>query len=120
MANGLCRQLRGELIDRFGSPPAPAQRMLSLAALKIDAAAWQIREIRREEGYVVFIYDDVGRIRQLVELQTRPLRIADGRSAYLPVKGNDTGPDDLLEVVQSVLRPKQSSRYTPAARMGCS
>jgi hypothetical protein len=90
-----------------------------LAALKIDAAVWQIREIHLEDDYVVFVYDDGGRMRQLVKLQSRPLRIADNSSAYLPVSRADMTPDALLELVQSVLRPKQPSRYTPAARLGC-
>src|SRR5262245_11409634 len=49
---------RSELIDRFGEPPLPVERLLELTGLKMDAATWRISAIYIENNFVVFKYDD--------------------------------------------------------------
>jgi transcription-repair coupling factor (superfamily II helicase) len=96
---------RSELIDRFGPPPPPAERLLSLAELKMDAAVWQVSSIFLEEQFVVFRYSNRQRIEQLSKLRASQLRIVDERSAYLPIPKGFASSDALLALAKSVLRP---------------
>jgi transcription-repair coupling factor (superfamily II helicase) len=98
------RDLREELIDRFGPPPEPVKRMLALARLKIDAAVWQISGIYIEDRYLALRYTQRGRIEQLAKLSGGRLRVADERMAYLTLKKGVTDPDDILRAAKSVLR----------------
>jgi len=95
--------LRDEMHDRFGTTPKSVQRMLALAELKIDAAIWQIDEIRMEDGAVVLGYTNRARIEQLAEKCGRKLRIVDGRNVYLVFKNRAADPDRILAAVKSVL-----------------
>jgi transcription-repair coupling factor (superfamily II helicase) len=97
--------LRSELIDRFGPPPPPVERLLTLAELKMDAALWQISSISIEEQFVVFRYSNRQRIEQLAKLRRGQLRIVDERSAYLPIPKGFMTPDKLLALTKSVLQP---------------
>ena len=98
------RELREELVDRFGPLPDPASRLLAREELKIDAAIWQIAEIYQEDKYLVFRYTNRARVEQLAKLNGGKLRIVDGNSAYLPVSKEVTHPDAIQETVKSVLR----------------
>jgi len=97
--------LRSELIDRFGPPPPPVERLLTLAELKMDASLWQISSISIEEQFVVFRYSNRQRIEQLAKLRRGQLRIVDERSAYLPISKGFMTPDKLLALTKSVLQP---------------
>jgi transcription-repair coupling factor (superfamily II helicase) len=46
------RQLRAELADRYGAPPAPVTRLLRLAELRIHAAARNVAKVETREGRV--------------------------------------------------------------------
>ena len=100
------QEIQAELRDRFGQPPLPVQRMLSLVELKIEAAIWQIVSISLEDQdgspYLVFQCADEGRIRQLSRLRRGQLRVVDDRSAYLPLAAGMT--EAVLDQAQSVLR----------------
>jgi transcription-repair coupling factor (superfamily II helicase) len=98
------RGLRDELIDRFGAPPPPVQRMLTLARLKIDAAVWQVCGIHLEDRYLAFRFTHRTRIEQLAKLSGGLLRVADERTAYLTLKKGVTEPADVLRAAKSVLR----------------
>jgi len=95
-----------ELNDRFGPPPAPVCRMLSLEELKIDAAIWQISEVFRKDRYLVFRYTDRRRVEQLAKAGGGKLRVVDEHYAYLTIPSGVTQPDELLKTVKSVLRPR--------------
>ncbi len=100
-------EFRRELIDRFGLPPEPVERMLALASLRIDAAVWQVESIKLEEGrYLAFGYKDRGRITQLSNLMGKKLRVVDEQSAYLTLKKGITNPDWFIKAAKMVLRPK--------------
>jgi transcription-repair coupling factor (superfamily II helicase) len=101
---GQVQEFHAELTDRFGPPPAPVQRMLSLAELKIDAAIWQIAEVYREDHFLVFRYTDRRRVEQLAKAGGGKLRIVDERYAYLPLSQGISDSDELLKTVKSVLR----------------
>jgi transcription-repair coupling factor (superfamily II helicase) len=80
--------------------------MFSFAELKIDAAIWQVREIKLEPGYMVFFYTDKKRIELLARKSKGQLRVADDRSAYLPLPRQDLPPDELILLAQAMLRSK--------------
>ena len=82
-------EIRDELCDRFGPPPAPAERMLELAELKLDAAAWQIASITHDPRFIVLHYTSRRRIEQLSQRASVPVRIVDHHRAFVPTKGFD-------------------------------
>ena len=104
--------IAAEFVDRFGAPPAPAKRLLTLAGLRIEAAIWQIDTIRIEDDYLVFDYTDSARIRQLAKLRGSELRVVDQRSAYWRLDHREKQPDAILQVAESVLRPDGNADYT--------
>jgi transcription-repair coupling factor (superfamily II helicase) len=101
---GELAEFRDELQDRFGAPPLPAQRLVQLAELRLDAAVWQIAAIYVEGDDLVFRYVDRARIEQLAR-QHRRLRVIDHQSCYLNVRQELGDPDALLAAAKSVLRP---------------
>ncbi|TWT37398.1 Transcription-repair-coupling factor [Posidoniimonas corsicana] len=99
----------GELNDRFGTLPPPAERFLELARLRVCAHQWGVQTVRREDNYLVFAYTHRGKIRELVDRSGGRLRIADGQSAYLPLDSARVGVEDLLGEVKTLLRPQRSA-----------
>jgi transcription-repair coupling factor (superfamily II helicase) len=99
------KAIREDMIDRFGRPTEAVERMLSLAALKLDAAIWRINSIRMEGRYLVFGYTDRGRIEQLSRLKKGKLRVVDGESAYATLAKGAVDSERILRAVKSVLRP---------------
>lgn len=97
---------RGELADRFGPPPPPAERLVELARLRVAAHGWGVQSIRREGKYLVFGYTDRRGIARLVEASGGRLRIADATEAYLPIPPGSEGPDGLLAAADSLLRAR--------------
>ena len=96
--------LAAELIDRFGPPPEPTERLLSLAELRILAHRWQIDSIHLEDGYLVLRYADRPPIEQLARASGGRLRVVDDRSAYLPISKDLTDQDAIFAVAKSLLR----------------
>ncbi len=100
------KELRVELLDRFGEPPPPVMQMFELAELRIDAAIWGISAISTEEQrFLVFRYADKRRIEQLAKQSKRQVRVVDSRKAYVPVSGAAEKKSIWIEVARSVLRP---------------
>jgi transcription-repair coupling factor (superfamily II helicase) len=97
--------LRKELVDRFGPPPPPVERLLALAELRLDAATWQVSGVRQESPYLVFAYTDRRRIEHLAKLRKNKLRVVDAKNAYLTVPEDWGTPERLLRLAKSVLRP---------------
>jgi transcription-repair coupling factor (superfamily II helicase) len=97
-------QLREEMLDRFGPLVPPAERMLQVASLRLEAASWQVTSIGSEQGFLVFHYASRQRIEELARRHPRKLRIVDSRSAYFPLPNGETGVD-LLRLAELVLRP---------------
>tara|TARA_R110002049_G_scaffold72490_6_gene187453 strand:- start:168121 stop:171498 length:3378 start_codon:yes stop_codon:yes gene_type:complete len=78
-------EIRDELQDRFGPLPPPAERMLELAELRLDAAAWQIAAITHDARFIVLHFTDRRRIEHLASKSPIPVRIVDDRKAYIPI-----------------------------------
>jgi transcription-repair coupling factor (superfamily II helicase) len=95
--------LSDELKDRFGMPPPPANRLLQLAELRLDAATWQITGICVEGDCLVLHYADRQRMEQLAR-RKRKLRVVDGRSCYLKIPDAIGDPEAILRLAKSVLR----------------
>ncbi len=117
VANRRCRRVgaaAAELIDRFGPPPPPVERLLELAELRIDAAVWQISAIYVEEEYLVFRYGNRPRIEQLARLSGGRLRIVDDKSRIYLQDKKLADPGQILEFAKSVLRPNCPAVYNPA------
>jgi transcription-repair coupling factor (superfamily II helicase) len=96
---------RAELIDRFGPPPPPVERLLSLVELKLDAVVWQINSVSIEQEFIVLKYDSRQRIEQLARMRRGQVRVVDDMSAYVPIPKGFMAPDKLLGLAKSVLRP---------------
>ncbi len=95
---------RGELVDRFGPPPAVVEQLLALAELRIAAHRWQISAIHLEDQYAVFEYASAGRIRELAAQSGGALRVVDGRTAYLPLDGSVAEGEAVRRRVKSLLQ----------------
>ena len=92
------------MVDRFGPRPAPVDRLIQLAELRMDAARWQIDSIHLEPPYAVFTYTSKPRIATLAKSSGGKLRVVDHRSAYLPLDKGLTDPDAILAAIQSLLQ----------------
>jgi transcription-repair coupling factor (superfamily II helicase) len=79
-------EIREELRDRFGPLPDAAKRMLELAELRLDAAAWQIAAITADARFIVLHYTNRRQIEQLAKTSSIPVRIVDNKRAYIPTK----------------------------------
>ena len=96
--------LRAELADRFGPIPAAVEQLMELTRLRIWAHGWKIDSIHREDQYVVLGYTDRQLLETLVQRDGGRLRIADGRSAYLPLDKQVSDVDQVLRELKSLLR----------------
>jgi transcription-repair coupling factor (superfamily II helicase) len=86
-------ELREELRDRFGALPKAAGRMLEMAELRLDAAAWQIAMITSDARFIVLHYSNRRQIEQLAKTSSIPIRIVDKKRAYIPTKDYDMQAD---------------------------
>lgn len=98
------KDLTAEMHDRFGPIPAVAQRLLTLAELRVEAYRWLIHSIRMENSYVVFGYTSERQIRQLAGSSGGQLRVVDHESAYLPLEPSVTTPDQILGRIKLLLQ----------------
>ncbi len=88
-------EIRAELRDRFGPLPEAAERMLELAELRLDAAAWQISSITADARFIVLNYSNHRQVQQLAKTSTIPIRVVDSRRAYIPTSAYDMHVDQV-------------------------
>ena len=81
------QDVRAELRDRFGPLPASVSRMLELAELRLDAAAWQIGAITSDSRFIILHYTNRRQMERLVSTSSVAIRIVDRQRAYIPTKG---------------------------------
>ncbi len=96
--------LKAELGDRFGPVPEAVDELIELARLRVWAHRRRIDQVHLEGKYAVLTYADRGDLQSLVERSGGALRVADERSAYLPVGGDDMG--KVLARLKALLRPE--------------
>lgn len=101
------RELRQEMIDRYGKIPKPTVTMLKLREMKLEAAIWQIEAIFMEGQYLGFRYLNRDRIAQLSKLNKNIIRIVDDKKAYVGLKNVKIAPEKLLEIVKAILNPSR-------------
>ena len=58
-----------------------------------------------ESKYLVMLFSDMGRARQLVKASNGRLRIVDEQSIYMTLSDVEQAPERIVETVKSVLRP---------------
>ncbi|MEM7457510.1 MAG: TRCF domain-containing protein, partial [Planctomycetota bacterium] len=97
-------ELREEMRDRFGILPKPAQRLMSLYEVKLEAAVWQITGIFMQDTYLGFHFSDMSRMKQLTKVR-KAIRIVDENSAFVTLKSPEIPPGKLLALVKSLLQP---------------
>ena len=81
------QDIRAELRDRFGPLPAAVNRMLELAELRLDAAAWQIAAITSDARFIILHYTNRRQMERLASTSSIAIRIVDRQRAYIPTKG---------------------------------
>ncbi len=97
--------LRRETRDRFGPLPTPVKRLIKLAEIKLEAAIWQVDSILiTENRYLGMHFKDKNRMQQLVSQSKLPLRPTDDSTVYLTLNRELISPDNLLNLLQSILR----------------
>jgi transcription-repair coupling factor (superfamily II helicase) len=94
-----------ELGDRFGAPPEPVERLVELARLRIWAHQRRIEAVHLEGRYAVLTYASRPELEKLLARSGGKLRVADARSAYLPLEGEENDADAVLARLKSLLRP---------------
>ncbi|MEQ8835529.1 MAG: TRCF domain-containing protein, partial [Lacipirellulaceae bacterium] len=95
----------GELADRFGTPPEPVEELLRVTRLRIAAYEQGIHAIHLEDEYAVLTYAQRRIIERLVASSAGRLRIADARSAYLPLACDVEDSQAVLGEIESLLQP---------------
>jgi transcription-repair coupling factor (superfamily II helicase) len=76
---------RQELIDRFGPLPTPTENLLAEAELRILAERWHLSRIHVEDEFAVLTYRSARRIETLARLRPGRIRVADEKTAYVPL-----------------------------------
>ena len=79
-------EIREELLDRFGPLPEPAERMLALCELRLDAAIWQISAVTNNDRFIVLHYSNRQQMEQIQRNSHIPVRIVDRKKAYIPIR----------------------------------
>ncbi len=97
-------ELKSEVRDRYGPIPEPVEQMIRIRELQILAVKWQIDDIHLESSYAVFGYRNPKKINKLSRISEVPLRIVDDREACLVLPPKLTDPDELIELLKSVLQ----------------
>lgn len=98
--------LRAELSDRFGPPPEAVDELIELARLRVWAHRRRIIQVHLEGKYAVLTYSDRKELEKLIERSGGQLRVADARSAYLPLGVGDAS--TALTRLKALLRPADS------------
>ena len=93
-----------ELIDRFGTLPAPAENLLTEAELRILAERWQIGRIHVEDEYIVLTYRSAKRIEALAKVHPKRVRLVDEKTAYVPLEDRRPPGSVVAAVVRSLLQ----------------
>ncbi len=99
-------EFTAELADRFGPRPAELERLMLMAKLRIWGHQRGISSIHIEDGFVVFGYTDRPKIQTLATESGGRLRVVDERGAYLPVSKDVIESGEVVEAIESLLRPQ--------------
>jgi len=109
------QEFRGEMRDRFGALPEPAEWLLRLTELRLLASLWKVVTVHLERPPehstgptdVVLGYRNPRLIQELAERSRGRLRVVDNRSAYFRLKPNEFDPPALYSRLTHLLRPAE-------------
>ncbi|QDT12450.1 transcription-repair coupling factor [Stieleria marina] len=79
-------EVRSELRDRFGPLPKPAERMLELCEVRLDAAVRQISAITNNDRFLVLHYSNRKQMEQIQRNSPFQVRIVDRSQAFVPLR----------------------------------
>jgi transcription-repair coupling factor (superfamily II helicase) len=96
--------LAEEMVDRFGPRPEAVERLLRRMELRVLAHGWGVESIHLEDRFVVMGYNDRAKMERLAKANPGRVRIADERSAYVPLPSSTTGPDAIDSFTKTLLR----------------
>jgi len=99
------KAIRSELRDRFGKLPAPVLRLIKVSELRLEATLWQVTHIFLQDNFLGMRFKDSARMRQLAKTTRFNLRIVDDSTAFLTLKSAEIPPDQLIQLVKSILQP---------------
>jgi len=98
------QSLADEMLDRFGPRPEAVERLMRRMELRVLAYGWGIESIHLEDGFVVCGYNDRAKLERLAKARPGRVRIADDRSAYLPLPRTTVDPDAIDTFIKTLLR----------------
>ncbi|MCA9236583.1 MAG: DEAD/DEAH box helicase, partial [Planctomycetales bacterium] len=94
-----------EVADRFGPRPPEVDQLVELARLRIWAHRYGVSAIHLEDKYAVLTYTSRQKLNKLLAGGGGALRVADDRTAYLPLGPKVRDPAAVLAALESILRP---------------
>jgi transcription-repair coupling factor (superfamily II helicase) len=105
-------EFRGELRDRFGPLPEPAEWLLRLAEVRLLATRWQVAAVSLERPAggglgptdLVLGYRSPRLVKRLAERGGGRLRVVDESNAYFRLAAAETEPAALYERLRGLLR----------------
>jgi transcription-repair coupling factor (superfamily II helicase) len=107
-------QVGRDLEDAFGRLPPTAETLLTLADIKVRAAAWNIRRIIKREPDVIFTIE--GEVRKLEPLFARSkgtVQVPDGRTLHWRLPDNYFHGETFLRILRNLFR--EDAAEEPAA-----
>jgi transcription-repair coupling factor (superfamily II helicase) len=104
-----------DLLDAFGKYPPTVETMLTLADIKVRAAAWNILTIVKREPDLVFtIEGEMKKIEPLFVGAAGSVRVPDGRTLHWRVPENYLPSDTLIRVLRNLFVRAEKEKRLPA------
>ena len=107
---------RQELLDRFGPLTTPTENLLAEAELRVLAERWHLSRIHVEDEFAVLTYRSARQIETLARLNPGRIRVADERTAYVPLEEKRPHGSVVAAAVRAILVASDAPAQLPAAR----
>jgi len=98
-------RLEADLVDAFGKPPTEVETLLTLADIRVRAAALRIRSIIRREPDLIFTTDDIKKTEPAFIGATGSVRLVDAQTIHWRLPDNYFHGQTLLRILRSRLTP---------------
>lgn len=101
--------LRDELIDRFGDPPAPVERLLLLTSVKMYAYLFRIGKIEYESGQIKVFFNpkgflpDLKLLYQVTQSYKERIGFSSGQGIGISIKVKESAMEEGLRIVEKIL-----------------
>jgi len=97
-------QLEQDVADAFGPPPAPVQRLLELAELRVGARQYRIHSISLQPPDVIFSVENLAAVEALFHEAPGSVRMPDPTTIHLRLAPNYLEPTSLLPVLRHLFK----------------